>query len=353
MPTLIVLLALGASTPDALVVVRDCDDHAATSAAVARTVTELAATGTEVLAPEQTSGSLTCWIDERERARAAMKRGIVAFDNVDMNAARTAFREAHDVFVNAGALMDAGEMLAEILTYRAWLAVLAKNVGEARDLLVAADDVAPQAAMDGSRFPPQLITLRNDVRTQREQRKPRSVSVVTSPPGASLYVNGVRACNAPCTVTAPSRLAFVEAQAGRHAPVSAIVDGDTLTLTLQPDTRRELIARDPSAIASLPVPALLTLQPVARGATMHAVVTLRDGSRELDVPLTDPELVAARVTLLVANATNAITAAAPPPFYKRWWFWTAAGVVAAGAVTGIVVATHRDTSGPVIFDTGN
>lgn len=30
----------------------------------------------------------------------------------------------------------------------------------------------------------------------------------------------------------------------------------------------------------------------------------------------------------------------PPPIYKRWWFWTAIGVVAAGAITGVVVATQ-------------
>jgi hypothetical protein len=32
-----------------------------------------------------------------------------------------------------------------------------------------------------------------------------------------------------------------------------------------------------------------------------------------------------------------------PPFYKTWWFWTGAVIVVGGAVSGYVVATHRET----------
>jgi len=54
--------------------------------------------------------------------------------------------------------------------------------------------------------------------------------------------------------------------------------------------------------------------------------------------------------VLLGVGGQALTAAPPPaqtPFYKTWWFWTVVGVVAAGAVTGTVVALQPGDNPPV------
>ena len=58
----------------------------------------------------------------------------------------------------------------------------------------------------------------------------------------------------------------------------------------------------------------------------------------------------AKPVLLGVDGMAGVTPAPPrieTPFYKTWWFWTVVGVVAAGAVTGTVVALQPGDNPPV------
>lgn len=78
--------------------------------------------------------------------------------------------------------------------------------------------------------------------------------------------------------------------------------------------------------------------------------TLEEEARKLPAPPPPvapvPPPPAAKPDLEVHQApSQPATSPAPPmeeetPVYKKWWLWTAVGVVAAGAITGIVLASR-------------
>jgi hypothetical protein len=71
-------------------------------------------------------------------------------------------------------------------------------------------------------------------------------------------------------------------------------------------------------------------------AGKHLVELEKDGYYPL---LRETYVEPARVTSLTLSLDPT-----PTPWYRTWWFWTIAGVVAAGATTGIVVATQLQST---------
>ena len=75
--------------------------------------------------------------------------------------------------------------------------------------------------------------------------------------------------------------------------------------------------------------------------------TLDEEARKLPPPVAPaPAPAPAKPDLEVRQAPSQPATAPPPavdeetPVYKKWWLWTAVGVVAAGAITGIVIASR-------------
>lgn len=67
----------------------------------------------------------------------------------------------------------------------------------------------------------------------------------------------------------------------------------------------------------------------------------------IPTPAPAPSVEAAQIPLGVASITEpAAPAVEDRPFYGTWWFWTATGVVAAGAVTAVLLSRSSATSTP-------
>ena len=68
-------------------------------------------------------------------------------------------------------------------------------------------------------------------------------------------------------------------------------------------------------------------------------------------PSTKPDLEVRHAPPQAATTPATAAAEEDTPVYKKWWLWTAVGVVAAGAITGIVLATRpKNVEVPGVHD---
>ena len=138
---------------------------------------------------------------------------------------------------------------------------------------------------------------------QLSQRQKGKLSIITSPAGASIYINRVK--GAP-NATSP---AILPVSAGQHLIMIKKAGYKTLTKAVDVKARRLTmlnisLEKDGSAITPPPERRVVTPPPERRGVT----------------PPPEP-------TEPKPTGTK--------PFYKQWWFWTGVGVAVAGlAVAG-------------------
>lgn len=91
-------------------------------------------------------------------------------------------------------------------------------------------------------------------------------------------------------------------------------------------------------------PAVPTSAPTTNEAPEPAAVP---PAPTIPTPEPAPGVEAAQVPLGVSSiAEPAAPAVEDRPFYGTWWFWTATGVVAAGAVTAVLLSRSSATSTP-------
>ena len=108
---------------------------------------------------------------------------------------------------------------------------------------------------------------------------------------------------------------------------------------VEPSVLPPTAAEAPSATKPLhasPSPKTMVEQP-QQAAHPPASITLSQ-SPALAEAANKPAVINLTSTPAASEAANGGS-----PFYARWWFWGAVGVVAAGAATAYVLATHRGT----------
>lgn len=313
-------------------------------------------------------------LEARGRAFAVPAEVAAALEGHDRASAEEVdLREARDAFARfeharalallnnqertaLAALRDAHlrEAIADIALLRGQVALAAEDKGGAARAFRLYARCAPQRpALDPAKHPPAVIRAAEANATAAEGTK-GALAVAGLPTGGQLFVNG-----APAAESLAPGPHLLTAQAPGYQPHAEIIDvpsGVTvdLRLALRPSTpaQRVQAARrrgDPhAALEAAGAPAALILQPLHdRRALVHR--RLASGETSETVPISRDRLDAALALIgpeLVAEAPRGEPRTA---WYERWWVWTALGVVAAaGATTGVVLATRGDDAPPTV-----
>jgi len=163
---------------------------------------------------------------------------------------------------------------------------------------------------------------------QLSQRQKGKLSIITSPAGASIYVNRVK--GAP-NATSP---AILPVAAGQHLIMIKKSGYKMLTKAVDVTARKLTmlnltLERDGSAVTPPPDRRVVTPPPDRRVVTPppdRRVVT-PPPDRRVVTPPPDPNRDEPKPT-------------GTKPFYKQWWFWTGAGVAVAAVVVAGLAGSH-------------
>lgn len=119
-----------------------------------------------------------------------VKRGIAAYDALELELAKQLLDEARTAADRSGAAGLSQVELADLFLYRGLVKIQAEDTTGAWDELITAIAVAPTRVLDPARFPPRVATQLERVRTAMAER-PRAKLEVTAPPGCTVAVDGV------------------------------------------------------------------------------------------------------------------------------------------------------------------
>ena len=276
--------------------------------------------------------------------RPLVKRGIVAYGNLELEAALAALDAAVDLVDRTGAAQLDAALLGDLFLYRALThAQRAEDARAWADLVVAAG-IEPTRVLDPAGFPPRAI-----------ERFAQAAAHVAAAPRGRVTLVGTRCVvriDGASVTTTEIELPFgrhwlaasCEARAPVHTPFTVDRPGRELALAgapITPPTDAELVVQARTASAR----ALVVM--TARGGTA-VVRKLGIDGRELD-----------RVSLAVARGDREIAAAvtrmlAPPsapvatPWYRSRWLWAAGGAAIASAIL-LPLALDRDGEVPKVL----
>jgi len=283
-----------------------------------------------------------------DAARAALTR-------LDRGLALTmARRIGEDIAHHGGGAGGAGAIVAYCLLERQ-LALTSSDPKGAAQWLDRAVAVDPGAELDPLRYPAadrdQFARRRGALRAAA----PATLSMETTPPGAEIWVNGVRRCESPCSVTLVPGRHFVRVSSAAHAP--AVFDVELAAGTGA--ARRTGLSAAYSGASPQAISAMLSdpsrraegvaaLEPLARFLDVEHMVALlpeQGGVRVLIAPSNGSSKLGRAVALdelSPAVQADLVAAAAPPeqeskPWYTRPGTFIAGAAIVAGVVGGILI----------------
>jgi len=215
--------------------------------------------------------------------------------------------------------------------------------------------VDPGAELDPLRYPAADRDQFARRRAALRAAAPATLSMETTPPGAEIWVNGVRRCESPCSVTLVPGRHFVRVSSAAHAP--AVFDVELAAGTGA--ARRTGLSAAYSGASPQAISAMLSdpsrraegvaaLEPLARFLDVEHMVALlpeQGGVRVLIAPSNGSSKLGRAVALdelSPAVQADLVAAAAPPeqeskPWYTRPGTFIAGAAVVAAVVGGILI----------------
>jgi hypothetical protein len=268
---------------------------------------------------------------------ANLKRGIAAFDALQLEDAARLLGEVKAEIDRTGAAQLTETDLSDLFLYRALIAMQQGDETATWDELVAAITVAPTRVLDPARFPPRVGAKLDSVRAKLDAH-PKATLLVDAPVGCTAAVDGV-------TVATPQpRLVgthWVSVTCATYQPWGTRVELGANTTVV---ARNEKIA-PPTADEML-------IQARTAGARAFLVVELTGdlGVVRLvsaDGRERDRRTVTVRGDLApMADAVRAMLAPAPTEhWYASKWVWAAgAALIAAAILVPVTAAAASDTT---------
>jgi PEGA domain len=292
-------------------------------------------------------------VDSIETARSALTR-------LDRRFATGVARDARDQLVRHGGGAGGPEALVEWCLLERQVALTGGDAKEAARWLDAAAVFGASVELDPVRHPEDERDLFARRRRQVHAEAPAKLSLTTTPPGADVWIDGVRRCASPCSVSlVPGRhLALLTAAA--HAPATLDVD-----LAAGTETSRQLglsaayAGASPRAVASMladpsrRAEGASALEPMARFLDVQHVVAVVPAGQGVRVivspPATGrsrigPEVPAKELSPAVMEqlrptelASNAAGAAPAGPWYAKPGTWLAGAGIVLAVVGGVII----------------
>jgi hypothetical protein len=292
-----------------------------------------------------------------EASRAALTRLDRAF-------ATNITRQVGDDLVRRGGGAGGAEVLVEWCLLERQLALTASDSAGAKRWLDAAVTFGPDVELDPLRHPEEERDLFARRRVALRAEAPSTLSITTTPAAAEVWVDGVRRCESPCSVTLLPGRHLVRASTPAHAP--AVMDAE-----LGPGaslSRRVGLTAAYSGASLQAISAMLAdpsrrgegaaaLEPMARFLDVDHVVAVVPEGTELRVLVAPPAPGRSRMGAAVqAGLSSAVAEQLIPtapaegaepakPWYAKTGTWLVGVGVVAGAVVGVLVlGSKNDTS---------
>ncbi len=268
---------------------------------------------------------------------ASLKRGIAAYDALQLEDAARLLGEVKAEIDRTGAAELTETDLSDLFLYRALMAMQQGDETATWDELVAAVTVAPARVLDPARFPPRVAAKLESVRAKLDVH-PKATLLVDVPAGCTAAIDGV-------TVATPQpRLVgthWVAVTCATHLPWGTRVELGANTTVV---ARNEKIAP--------PTSDEMLIQARTAGARAFVVVEL---TGELGVVRLvsadgrerDRRTVTVRGDLApMAEAVRVMLAPAPTEhWYESRWVWAAgAALIAAAILVPVTAAAASDTT---------
>lgn len=269
-----------------------------------------------------------------------LKRGIDAYEKIQLAEAQAALDQARDLAEKTGAANLTRVQLSDLFLYRGLLKIA--QGGDGWDELVEALLIYPARTLDPSQYPPKVASQLERVQTEVVAKHPPSNLEVEAPQGCSTFVDGELISGAVLRPTGPH---FVRVVCADHQPYATRVDLNTLG--------SKIVASPKPYEAPSETEALVQ----ARSANAHAVVivevrnqlaTIRllgvDGRerdrRSVSVDRGDLAPVAKVVDGMVAPVF-----VPHEPWYRSRWAWVAGAVIVTAAIVIPVTAAIAGDTG--------
>jgi hypothetical protein len=259
-----------------------------------------------------------------------------------------ALARAERVFrASFGVVLDV-EPLVQVLLARTRLHADLGQSDEAEATLARVAAIDPRRELDPGRFAPALVRSFAELRAKQRSSP---LSITTTPPGATIWVDGRPAGRGPMVLQLPMGEHFVAVGPIGETTGCPVRVGEEQALSLdarQTEARWRAMAQRAGATWII----VVQLAREATGTRVRArALPTRAGGlpRVLTSAIVDERRLGgaadALALRLAAQLAPAPVAPPPPPpkrvkLLRAWWFWTAVIVVVAGVATAAVVATR-------------
>jgi hypothetical protein len=275
-----------------------------------------------------------------------------ALTRLDRAFASNITRQVGEDLVRRGGGAGGAEVLVEWCLLERQLALTASDSAGAKRWLDAAVAYGPDVELDPLRHPEDERDLFARRRAALRSESASTLSITTTPPAAEVWIDGVRRCESPCSVTLVPGRHLARASTPAHAP--AIIDfelGPGASLS-----RRVGLTAAYSGASLQAISAMLAdpsrrsegaaaLEPMARFLDVDHVIAIVPEGSELRVLVAPPASGRARMGTAVqaglpAAVSEQLIPTTPPEGSepsKPWYAKTGTWLVGAGLVTGAVV----------------
>jgi hypothetical protein len=281
-------------------------------------------------------------IQSIDAARAALTR-------LDRAVASNMARRIGDDLVHLGGGAGGSGVLVEWCLLQRQLSLTASDSKTASLWLDAAVVFGPDIELDPLRHPDDERDLFARRRVALQSEVAASLSVATTPDAAEVWVDGVKRCQSPCSVTLLPGRHFARATSPAHAP--AVMDleiGPGVIASRRVGLTAAYSGASPKAISSMladpsrRAEGASALEPMARFLDVEHVVALVPEGNELRVIVAPPAAGRSRLGPAVAAANLPTTMVeqlrpiAPPEENKSLFKKPGTWIIAGGVVTAIV-----------------
>ncbi|HVK86740.1 MAG TPA: hypothetical protein VM513_21620 [Kofleriaceae bacterium] len=266
-----------------------------------------------------------------------VKRGIAAYDALELERAKQLLDEARTAADRSGAAELSQGELSDLFLYRGLVKIQAEDTTGAWDELVTAITVAPTRVLDPARFPPRVASELERVRATLAER-PRAKLEVTAPAGCTVSIDGVAVAAGDAATPRLHGPHWVRVACSEYAPWGTRVEltGDT---TIAAGNARLV---PPSADEAL-------IQARTVGARAYVVVEIaghiattrlygidgRERDRRTLTVVTSLDPVAKVVgEMLVTHSTAS--------WYESRWVWAAGAALVVAAILIPITASVAD-----------
>lgn len=286
-------------------------------------------------------------IDRSPTGRAALetsaliRRGISAYDMLQLADAERALDEARVIADRTGAAELTQTELSDLFLYRGLVRSQQGNVTAAWDELVAAVTVAPTRVLDPARFPPRVATEFERVRTSLAERA-KATLAVDAPATCAITIDGVAVA---AGAVAEPRIT------GPHWASVTCPDRAPWGVRVELTANTTVTARNPALVP--PTPDEMLIQARTAGAQAFVVVEVSGQiatARLVGIDGRERDRRTATVgRTLEPLASGVRDLLVPPRRAERWyqsrWVWAAgAAVIAAAILIPVTAAAASDSN---------